>query len=429
LPDGELTFLGAVRHVTGAMTRVEVQGTRLLFDCGIAQGRAARHWSFPEGAEKVDASVLTHGHLDHVGSLPTLIARGFQGPIYATRATLDLATYVLSDSIRLQGGNQSEAQAFVRELQQRARPIAYDTPFFIGPAELAFRDAGHIVGSASIELLTEKTRLIHSGDLGRPSSPLLRDPNTAWSAERPVDLVVMESTYGDREHEHTHAEVEKELERIVKNAVRDGGHILIPAFAIGRTQTLIYHLNTLIESGRIPNLPVAIDTPLGLRVTELYNRSRSLFDRESLEKLAHGDDPLDFTGLYAVKRGRDSARLRDVGDSMIIIAGSGMCTGGRIVGHLRELLPDPRTNVLFVGYQAEGTPGRAIQNAARGQGTVQFDGGDVAVRAKIETLSGLSAHAGRSELGAWLRAIPGVKRVALHHGEEQGQRGFCEWVG
>jgi metallo-beta-lactamase family protein len=203
---------------------------------------------------------------------------------------------------------------------------------------------------------------------------------------------------------------------------------LVPAFAIGRTQTLIYHLNTLIEAKRIPDIGVAIDSPLGLRVTELYQRGRALFDEEALGKFKQGDNPLDFSTLYAVNRASDSERLRDVKEPLLIIAGSGMCTGGRIVGHLKDLLPLPQTCVVFVGFQAPGTPGAAIQAAKRRGQTVWLDSEDVPVNAHIESLSGLSAHADRTELWQWLSAIPNVKRVALHHGEVKAQEAFAQWA-
>jgi metallo-beta-lactamase family protein len=288
-------------------------------------------------------------------------------------------------------------------------------------------EAGHILGSSSVELRSERSRVIVSGDLGRPDTPILPDYNTRWDAGPPVDLAVLESTYGSREHAGGHGDIERDLERILNRAVSDGGHVLVPAFAIGRTQILLYHLNTLVEAGRVPDLPVAVDTPLGLKITELYQESRHLFDREATGKLAVGDDPLEFRNLYAVSRGRDSVRLRDVKQPMLVIAGSGMCTGGRIVGHLRELLPRPETCVLFVGYQAAGTPGRAIQ-AARPGDRVRIDGEEVPVRAAIETLSGLSAHADRKELLRWLRALPAPRAVALHHGEPEQQEAFRDWA-
>lgn len=431
LADGQLQLLGAISSVTGAMTRVETGGACVLVDCGVAQGQEARDWVFPEAARDADAVVLTHGHNDHVGSLPVLLEGGYVGPILATRATLEVAEIVLRDGLRIQGASKNEVRSFVRQFHSQKRVVPYESPTdFPGfSGKMSFHEAGHILGSASVDLQSATSRVIISGDLGRPDSPILRDYCETWG-ERPVDVVVMESTYGDREHRCSHDDVERELERIVRRAAQRKGHILVPAFAIGRTQTLLYHLNTLIESGRVPNVPVAVDTPMGLRVTETYAESRRLFDKEALEKISHGDDPLDFEGLYAVWKGRDSARLRDVPGPMVVIAGSGMCTGGRIVQHLQELLPEESTTVLFVGFQAPGTPGREIQEAAqnRREGRVDCEvrlgGENVRVRANIETLSGLSAHADQSELLRWLQSIPGPGRVALHHGEVAAQRGL-----
>lgn len=435
LADGQVQLLGAVESVTGAMTRVETGGAALLVDCGVAQGREAARWRFPEQAQGVDAVLLTHGHNDHVGSLPALLEGGFAGPVLGTRATLEIASMVLRDGLRLQGASNQESSRFLRRFKELQQAVAYEryaeVDGFAG--RVCFREAGHILGSASVDIQSEYARVICSGDLGRPDSPILRDYCESWEP-RPADVVVMESTYGDREHRCSHDDVEKELERIVKRAAALHGHILVPAFAIGRTQTLLYHLNTLIESGRVPELPVAVDTPFGLRVTETYAESRKLFDAEALEKISHGDDPLDFEGLYAVWKGRDSVRLRDVPGPMLIIAGSGMCTGGRIMGHLQELLPVESTTVLFVGFQAPGTGGRAIQEAARrrqhgeGKGSVWLDGEDVTVRAQIETLSGLSAHADRQELKRWVSALPSPKQLVLHHGEVEAQRALREFL-
>jgi metallo-beta-lactamase family protein len=234
---------------------------------------------------------------------------------------------------------------------------------------LTLHEAGHILGSASVDLETDDARVLCSGDLGRPNSPLLRDYEVRSASKRPPDLIVMESTYGDRDHSVAPEDTLENLERIINTALRDGGHILVPSFAIGRTQTLLYYLNALVESGRIDDVPVAVDSPMALRVTETYSKHRQLFDAETKTQMARGDEPLDFKGLYAVERRKDSERLRTVEQPMIIIAGSGMCTGGRIVGHLAELLPLPETCVLFVGYQARGTTGRKIQDAQGRFGT------------------------------------------------------------
>lgn len=434
LPDGEVRLLGAVDTVTGAMTKVTSGGATLLVDCGVAQGREARRWRFPEAARDVDAVILTHGHNDHVGSLPTLLEGGFEGPILATRATWEVAKIVLKDGIRIQGGSGRDVKAFLDHFDRLFRPLRYDQPEAAVPGfdgMITLREAGHILGSSSVELWSPQSRVIVSGDLGRPESPILRDPNTTWSDHRPVDLVVMECTYGDRDHKHSADDVRDNLERTIRHALRDGGHILVPAFSIGRTQVLLYHLNDLVESGRLPDLKVAVDSPMGVRVTETHQDYRKLFDREALDRIAHGDDPLDFDTLFAVRRHRDSLRLRELDESFFIISSSGMCTGGRIVGHLIDLLPRPETAVIFTGYQAHGTPGRAIQRAARqraergGVPTVEIDGQSVDVRAEVTTLSGLSAHAGKTELRAWLGAIPDVRRVALHHGERDAQQVFA----
>lgn len=427
LEDGEVRLLGAIRQVTGAMTRVDMGDRRLLVDCGIAQGR--ERMEFPDAARDAGALVLTHGHLDHIGNVPMLLEGGWDGPIYATQATLEIARVSLADSLGMQGASDDDVRRLLGRFRQLSRPVAYEQRVMEGDLTLHFHEAGHILGSASVEIESAKSRVIVSGDLGRNDSPILEDPNTTWRRGRPVDVVVMESTYGGREHAHSHQDIERELEAILKDAIARKAKVLVPAFAIGRTQTLLYFLNTLVEAGRIPEVPVMIDTPMGSTLTATYQKFRTLFDREARDKLAKGDDPLDFEDLFEVKRGKDSARLHDREGPMIIIAGSGMCTGGRIVGHLREGLPSERTTVLFVGYQAEGTPGRRIQEAAKRGGRVWIDGAEVLVRAKIATLKGLSAHADRKELKAWLGHIPDVKRVALHHGDVEAQEAFARWAG
>jgi metallo-beta-lactamase family protein len=454
LKDGKVHLLGAVDVVTGAMTRVEIAGASVLVDCGIGQGREEKQWKFPEAARDVDAVLLTHGHLDHIGSLPRLLDDAqFDKPIFATRATLDIARISLEDTLEMARLSSRDIAWLLGRFDQLARPVGYDVAQHHDklPLQFAFREAGHILGSASVELVSAQSRVIISGDLGRPNSPILRDANTTWSADKPVDVVVMESTYG---------ELKESLCGFVNDAVDAHGKIFIPAFAIGRTQLLLYFLNELFEEKRIPHVPVALDTPMGVMVTETYQRSHKLFDKEALSLIQRGDDPLNFDDLFVVKRGRESARLREAPGPMIIIAGSGMCNGGRIIGHLVDGLPDPKNTLLFVGYQGHGTPGRRIQEASvlwqeqqeqqqhdhaghdhshaprekrgststRPAGTVWLDNQEVPVRARIATLSGLSAHADRTELLQWVRAIPNVKRIALHHGDRAAQEDFVQFA-
>jgi metallo-beta-lactamase family protein len=426
LADGEVRLLGAVRQVTGAMTRVELGGKRILVDCGIAQGRESAR--FPEAARDIDAVVLTHGHQDHIGNLPTLLEGGFEKPIYATHATLEIAKISLEDSLSMQEVSDHDIGRFMARFNRLAVPLPYGVETQLPGARLMLHEAGHILGSASAELISSQSRIILSGDLGRPDSPLLQDPNTAWRAGKPVDVVVMEATYGAREHAHSHDDIEHDLEVILLAAIARKAKVLVPAFAIGRTQTLMYYIDKLITSGRVPELPVAIDTPMGLAITDTYRRFQKLFDKEALARLASGDDPLDFEDLFAVKRGRDSAKLQGLPGPMVIIAGSGMCTGGRIIRHLIEGLPHEDTTVLFVGYQAEGTPGRQIQEAAKHGGRVRLQHEEVQVRAQVATLKGLSAHADRNELWNWVSAIPKVRRVALHHGDVEAQETFAKWA-
>jgi metallo-beta-lactamase family protein len=435
LKDGRVELLGAVRQVTGAMTRVDLGGVQILVDCGIAQGKDAARWKFPDAARDVDAVVLTHGHQDHIGSLPALLEGGFDKPIYLTRGTLAIASISLEDSLSFGTTSPKEQERFLKRFRELSRPLelAQRAPIqgsrAAASVDLWLREAGHILGSSSAELRSTQSRVLCSGDLGRPNSPLLRDPETNWSDDAPFDVVVLESTYGNRDHAHGREDIARDLERILKDALQRRGPILVPSFAIGRTQTLLYFLNEIVESGKIEHLPVAIDTPMGLAITETYQSFTRLFDRDALERLARGDDPLDFEDLFAVRRGRESARLAEVEGPILIIAGSGMCTGGRIVGHLVRELGDPRATVLFVGHQADGTPGRAIQDAARRPGASVYLGGEkIPVRAKIERLAGLSAHADRRELLAWLGHLPGIRRVALHHGEVDAQRDFATYA-
>jgi metallo-beta-lactamase family protein len=253
----------------------------------------------------------------------------------------------------------------------------------------------------------------------------MRDYTTTWRGGKQVDLVVMEATYADEEHAQAPADVEGELERIMLRAGELGGNVVVPAFAVGPAQALLHHLNRLVEARRIPLFPIALESPSGLRVTHQYRELSHLFERQSLDALGRGDELIDRARVFGSQQ--STQRLSLMPGPMVIIAGNEMCTGGRIVGHLRRLLPHDQTTVLFLGYQAEGTPGRAIQRAATRGGRVWIDHEEVRVRAQVETLSALSGHADRRELARWLSAIPDVQRVALHHGEPKAQRAFASW--
>jgi metallo-beta-lactamase family protein len=431
LPDGEVRLLGARDCVTGAMTRVATGKKVLLVDCGVGQGREAARWEFPDAARDADAVVLTHGHLDHIGSLPMLLDGDFDKPILATQATLEIARISLEDALELQRASRREIEWFLSRFDRLTKPVPYDLAGVPIPGlglNLTFREAGHILGSASVDILSEQSRVIVSGDLGRPNSPILKDAFSAWPDSRAVDVVVMESTYGSRDHAHSHDDIEAKLLQVVKDVVAKKGKLFIPAFAIGRTQVLLWFLNELVEQKKLPRVPVAIDTPMGLVVTEVYEKFKRLYDRETLAKLQRGDKPLDFEHLFAVKKGRDSWRLTEAPGPMIIIAGSGMVAGGRIVRHLKDGLPDPRNTLLFVGHQSVGTNGRRIQERAKTGEPIWLDGEEVPIRASIDTLRGLSAHADRKELKAWLSHVPSAKRVALHHGEVQAQHDLVAYL-
>lgn len=431
LPDGALTLLGAVDDVTPTMTLVEQGGTRLLVDVGTERFGDA----LPRAALAAETLILTHAHNDHMSGLERLVFEGRLQRIVATPPTLEIAKLQVKDGIKLARRDRADYDAFVQRFDALARATPYDTAVHCGEVAVTLREAGHILGSASVELVAERSRVVISGDLGRPGSPLLRDYHTTWAADRAVDLVLLETTYGDRDQPGQAGDLAERLAAAIRHALRDGGHILVPTFAIGRAQMLLYLLDQLVEAGRLPELPVAVDTPMGLTVTETYKKFHKLYDREALAKLSRGDDPIDFDTLYAVREARHSRRLDELDHPVLILAGSGMCTGGRIVGHLKHLLPRPETDVIFVGYQAERSPGARLQHLGEqraGAGaavpTVWLDGEEVEVRANITTLKGFSAHADRAELWRWLSSIPGVATVALHHGERKAQEAFRSYV-
>jgi len=408
----------------------------IVIDCGTFQGgsddEARNGAGFAFSPEGVNALILTHGHLDHVGRAPLLVKRGFHGEILGHPATLDIASILLDDSAKIANHSDGEPLYSDRDVEaakSRMRPIrSYGEATRVGAFTIELFDAGHILGSSSVRVSWGSGQaaraILFSGDLGVAGAPILKDPFTAWDPERHgVDMVVTESTYGDRSHP-PRAEVRAKLREVIERALSDRGKVLIPAFSIGRTQEVLYELNTMIEAGQLPGIPVIVDGPLGMSATRIYGKYRELYDVEAMEMLQRGDHPLEFDNLIGASDAAASRRAVDVDGPAIIIAGSGMCQGGRIRYHLERHLPDPRTDVLLVGYQAQRTLGRALQE---GRDTVYLRGQQVPVRARITTISGLSAHADRDGLAAWFAALPRNHgaRVFVTHGEEAQARAYA----
>jgi len=435
----KLQFLGATRQVTGSQYYLEANSVRLLIDCGMYQERdyLARNWDpSPVPLRRLDAVLLTHAHLDHCGLAPKLVREGLRCPIYCTRATADLAAVVLDDAAEIQvedaaykrkrhrregrKGKYPEiplfAQKEVRATLPLLRRVAYGRELRLGRTLAAvFHDAGHILGSAMIELRfgsqDDARRLIFSGDIGRPNRALVRDPTTFTAA----DYVVMESTYGNRQHEQA-GSIAEQLAAIVRRTVKSGGKVIVPVFAIERAQEVIYHLHRLLLAEKIPRVPVFLDSPMAAEVNEVFQRHREDYDREAQTMMANGSMPLELPGLEVVQSAEQSKALNRRDEPMIIMAGSGMCTAGRIKHHLAQYISRPECTVLFVGYQAAGTLGRQILD---GRPEVRIHGRMHPVRARIEQIHGFSGHADRGELIAWLENIQQPRRVFLTHGEEE----------
>ncbi len=414
----KLTFLGAAGCVTGSKYLVEAAGKRLLVDCGLFQGTHElkdRNWKpLPIDPKTIDYAMLTHAHLDHTGWLPVLVKAGYRGPIFANPATIELTEILLKDSAHLQEEEAEQAQR--NKSSQHPEPQALYAPEDVDPVlrllkpmprsgsfdiSPAFRvtsfDAGHILGSSSLELtITEngkKTVVVFSGDVGRYNQPILNDPTTPSSN---ADVLLCESTYGDREHpDGDPAEL---LADIVNRVAKRGGSIVIPAFAIGRTQTFMYYLRQLEDQQRIPRLPVYVDSPMALSATDLYLRHREDHDLEfSREESSGKGDPLSVHEFHLARSVEESKSINSVKTPCIIISASGMVAGGRVLHHLAQRLPDPRNAVILAGFQAEGTRGRALQEGAK---VVHLFGQTVPVCAEIVEMGQFSAHAGKSEAAA-----------------------------
>jgi metallo-beta-lactamase family protein len=428
-------------EVTGSAYLIETREAKILVDCGLFQGarKVENYNRIPKKGdlEGLNAVVLTHAHLDHTGRLPLLIRAGYSGPIYATPATIDFADLILKDSAHLQKSDverqnrrrQRAGQPLLDPLYEqqdveRLRPLfkrlAYDKPTTLAPGiTVRAVEAGHMLGSTSLELTVEDGRkkkiVIFSGDLGPRGAPLHRD----YVPFPRADFVFMESTYGDRDHRSL-KETAVETRKVLKEAVDAGAKILVPVFAVGRTQLLLYLLAGAFKRGTLPAFPIYIDSPMAIQATKLYSKHVELFDQEALAMQQSGELRQQLDTVKFCPTANDSRALNDVKGPCMIMAGAGMCTGGRILHHFRHNLARPETKVLFVGYQGYGSLGRMIVD---GKETVTIFGEKISVRASVHTFGGLSGHAGQTDLLHWLDSFAASgPRVFLIHGEERGRK-------
>ena len=446
----KLTFLGAAHEVTGSCTLLEAAGKQILIDCGMEQGADIyENCDLPIAAIQIDAILLTHAHIDHSGMIPAMVAQGYKGPIYSTEAARRLCRIMLRDSAHIQ---EFEAEWRNRKAQRAGEP-PYVPPYTMRDAEAAldrfvgcdynvpveifpgvtvsFSDAGHLLGSASILITAAEdgqTRsVLFSGDLGNVDRPLIRDPQMPPAA----DFVVIESTYGDRIHGERPQYVEQ-LTQIIQQTFDRGGNLVIPSFAVGRTQELLYLIRTIKEQNLIrghENFPVYVDSPLAVEATMLYADDEAMkpyYDSETLELLARGIDPITFPGLRTSVTSADSKAINFDQTPKIILSASGMCEAGRIRHHLKHNLWRKESTILFVGYQSEGTVGRKLLDGAA---TVRLFGEEITVEARIASLMGISGHADRDMMLHWLEAMPGKPRqIFVNHGDDQVTEHFAEAI-
>ena len=428
-----LSFYGAAGQVTGSMFLLEAAGARILLDAGLFQGprAAARQLNaeLPFDARRIDMVVVSHAHIDHTGRLPLLVKNGFHGPIYCTPATRDLCAVMLPDAAHIQekdaeflrrrgkAGPESEplySLADAAEVQDLMVGVPYRRPLHLRKMlTVEFSDAGHILGSATVDLRCfEGTpqRIVFSGDIGRSGLPIIRDPQPPSG---PIDTLIVEATYANRDHESV-ADAERRLGDVVRRVAARGGKLLIPAFAVGRVQELVYALHQLWHRGEVPEIPIYVDSPLAVGATEVFRLHPDVFDQR--EKLIEsGFSPFDFPLVRYVRDVADSKKLNTLNGPAIIIAASGMAESGRILHHLANHVGDHRNCVLFVGFQAEHTLGRRIQEK---QAMIRIFGDSYERRAEVESIDGYSAHADRAELREWIRRLGGpIKRAFVVHGE------------
>lgn len=445
-----LHFLGANRQVTGSRYMLEVSGKQIFIDCGMFQEREfqCRNWEpSPIPPPEIDALLLTHAHLDHCGLIPRLVREGYRGPIYCTAPTEPLARIVIQDSAEIQAedaaykkkrharegrcGKHPEEVLYTEADAELSMSLFRGVPYrqsvqVTDDLSVTFHDAGHILGSAMLELVARENgrqlKLLFSGDIGQWNKPIIRDPTLFEDA----DYVVMESTYGDREHE-TAGDVESQLAEIIRETVARGGNVVIPTFAIERAQELLYHLSRLVHRDAIPDLPVYLDSPMSVDATDIFRRFPECFDAETWNLIRSQQSPLKFPGLRMTRTAEESKAINRVKGSAVIMASSGMCNAGRIKHHLRHNLTRTDSTILFVGFQSHGTLGRQILD---GQKSVRVHGESVPVRARVAQIYGFSGHADRSGLLKWLGALRQPPRqVFLTHGEEEAAEKLAKQIG
>jgi metallo-beta-lactamase family protein len=439
-----VTFWGATRGVSGSMHQVEACGQSLLLDCGLYQGRRAesrvRNQTFPFRPRAVDAVLLSHAHIDHCGNLPNLVKQGFRGPIYCTPATRALAAVMLGDAAKI----HEEDANYLNRRRTRGEPVLeplydgrdvyrtllqlkavpYETPFAVGAGlEARFVDAGHLLGSAMIHVRMETANgersLTFTGDLGRSGLPILRSP----APVPPADLLVGESTYGGHRHE-TVEETAERLGEVVRRTVERGGKVIVPAFSVGRTQTIVYFLHQLRQAGRLPDVPIFVDSPMAARATEVFRAHAECFNDETLRLLRQQPDLFDDKQVRYIDKVHDSIALNRLREPCVLISASGMCEAGRVLHHLKHNIEDARCTILIAGYQAADTLGRRLVER---RPEVRILGQSLSLKAEVVVLNGLSSHADHEGLLANLRPLAGTARkVRLVHGEAERSAALAE---